>query len=241
MICIRIPGAAIFFPDTEITEIKAITSGGLPAVAFKSAGMGDLQFVKQFKTDSDRNAAIEAVSKAKEAKEASESRENILNILIRRIEATEEALAEMRSKQKHSGQKKAKKPAGKQAGKKKEKTFLPPTEEEIISYIKEKKIDESLGIDAETIAESFRSTYESDEPTGEKDENGFTIYKWKKANGNPVRDWKGCLRTFKARQLVWSAKEKAAGTKLKTNQFNTFEQNSYSDEELEEIENSSVV
>lgn len=238
MICIQIPGAAIFFPDTEITEIKAITSGGLPAVAFKSAGTGGLQFVKQFKTDSDRNAAIEAVNKAKEAKEASESREDIL---IRRIEATEEALAEMRSKQKHSGQKKAKKPAGKQAGKKKEKTFLPPTEEEIISYIKEKKIDESLGIDAETIAESFRSTYESDEPTGEKDENGFTIYKWKKANGDPVQDWKGCLRTFKARQLVWSAKEKAAGAKPKTNQFNTFEQNSYSDEELEEIENSSVV
>ena len=190
MICIQIPGAAIFFPDTEITEIKAITSGGLPAVAFKSAGTGGLQFVKQFKTDSDRNAAIEAVNKAKEAKE---------------------------------------------------KTFLPPTEEEIISYIKEKKIDESLGIDAETIAESFRSTYESDEPTGEKDENGFTIYKWKKANGDPVQDWKGCLRTFKARQLVWAAKEKAAGTKPKTNQFNAFEQNSYSDEELEEIENSSVV
>lgn len=238
MICIQIPGAAIFFPDEEITEIKAITTGGLPAVAFKSAGTGGLQFVKQFKTDSDRNAAIEAVNKAKEAKEASESREDIL---IRRIEATEEALAEMRSKQKHSGQKKTKKPAGKQAGKKKEKTFLPPTEEEIISYIKEKKIDESLGIDAETIAESFRSTYESDEPTGEKDENGFTIYKWKKANGDPVQDWKGCLRTFKARQLVWSAKEKAAGTKPKTNQFNNFEQNSYSDEELEEIENSSVV
>ena len=110
MICIQIPGAAIFFPDEEITEIKATTSGGLPAVAFKSAGTGGLQFVKQFKTDSDRNAAIEAVNKAKEAKEASESREDIL---IRRIEATEEALAEMRSKQKHSGQKKTKKPAGK--------------------------------------------------------------------------------------------------------------------------------
>lgn len=238
MICIQIPGAAIFFPDTEITEIKAITSGGLPAVAFKSAGTGGLQFVKQFKTDSDRDAAIETVNKAKGAREETESPEDIL---IRRIEATEEALAEMRSKQKHSGQKKAKKPAGKQAGKKKEKTFLPPTEEEIISYIKEKKIDESLGIDAETIAESFRSTYESDEPTGEKDENGFTIYKWRKANGDPVQDWKGCLRTFKGRQLVWSAKEKAAGTKPKTNQFNNFEQNSYSDEELEEIENSSVV
>ena len=238
MICIQIPGATSFFPDTEITEIKAITSGGLPAVAFKSAGTGGLQFVKQFKTDSDRNAAIEAVSKAKEAKEESESREDVL---IRRIEAIEEALAEMRSKQKHSGQKKAKKPVGKQAGKKKKKTFLPPTEEEIISYIKEKKIDESLGIDAETIAESFRSTYESDEPTGEKDENGITIYKWKKANGHPVQDWKRCLRTFKARQLVWSAKEKAAGTKPKANQFNNFEQNSYSDEELEEIENSSAV
>lgn len=238
MICIQIPGAAIFFPDEEITEIKAITTGGLPAIAFKSAGTGGLQFVKQFKTDSDRDAAIEAVSKAKEAKEESESREDIL---IRRIEATEEALAEMRSKQKHSDRKKTKKPAGKQTGKKKEKTFLPPTEEEIISYIKEKKIDESLGIDAETIAESFRSTYESDEPTGEKDENGFTIYKWKKANGDPVQDWKGCLRTFKARQIVWSAKEKTARTKPKTNQFNNFEQNSYSDEELEEIENSSVV
>ena len=238
MICIQIPGAAIFFPDEEITEIKAITTGGLPAIAFKSAGTGGLQFVKQFKTDSDRDAAIETVNKAKGAREETESPEDIL---IRRIEATEEALAEMRSKQKYSGQKKVKKPAGKQAGKKKEKTFLPPTEEEIISYIKEKKIDESLGIDAETIAESFRSTYESDEPTGEKDENGFTIYKWKKANGDPVKDWKGCLRTFKARQLVWSAKEKAAGTKPKTNQFNAFKQNSYSDEELEEIENSSVV
>ena len=86
MICIQIPGAAIFFPDTEITEIKAITSGGLPAVAFKSAGTGGLQFVKQFKTDSDRDAAIETVNKAKGAREETESPEDIL---IRRIETTE--------------------------------------------------------------------------------------------------------------------------------------------------------
>lgn len=240
MICIQMPGAAIFFPDGEITESKAITSGGMPSIAFKAAGTGGLQFIKQYTSETDRNAVMESLNASRKTQEETESP---TEILARRIEATEEALEEMRRQQKQEKPKKAKKTAKQQ--KKKEKPFLPPTQEEIISYIKEKKIDEELGVDAETIAESFRCVYESEEPTGEKDANGFTVYKWKKANGEPVQDWKGCLRTFKGRQAMWDAKKKASGstqgTSGKKNQFCDFEQNSYTDEELEEIANSSVI
>ena len=112
-----------------------------------------------------------------------------------------------------------------------------------MDYIKEKGIDEKLKIPAEVIAESFRSVYEKEEDTGKKDETGTPIIHtvWRKANGSLVENWKSCLQTFKARQLVWDAKQgEKPAKKLFNNQFNQFEQNEYTDEELDEIINSSV-
>ena len=227
MISIQLPGAAIFFPDEEITDAKAITSAGAPAIAFKSAGTGGLQFVKRVRNEKERDETLTRIL-------GTAQKENLTEKLMERIKATEQELDKMRAQQK---KKQARRPEKK---KRQKKPFLPPTHEEIVKYIKEKNIDEKLDVPAETLAESFRNLYESDEPTGEKDENGFTIYKWKKADGSPVQDWKGCMRTFKARQLVFDAK-RTKGKGPRKNQFNEFEQNSYTEEELEEIVNSSVM
>ena len=104
-------------------------------------------------------------------------------------------------------------------------------------------MDTKLGQPAETIAEAFRDVYEKEEDTGEKDENGFSIRRtiWRKANGDPVSDWKGCLRTFKGRQLMWhgdaSAGNRSGRQKAKNNQFCEFGQNEYTDEEIKDLEN----
>ena len=112
-------------------------------------------------------------------------------------------LTPKKQKRKAGSRKKAKEP---------EKEFTPPTDEEIIAYIKERQMDTKLGQPAETIAEAFRDVYEKEEDTGEQDENGFSIRRivWRKANGDPVQDWKGCLRTFKGRQLMWMGEASAA-------------------------------
>ena len=233
MICIQMPGAAVFFPDDEITEAKAITSMNAPAIAFKSLSTGGLQFIKRYQSVEERDREIGKIA----ASGRKEPKEDMTEKLMERIRVTEEELEKMRKAQKPARTAKPAKPK-----KKREKKFVPPTNEEIIAYIKEKHIDEKLNVPAEILAESFRNIYESDEPTGEKDGNGCPAYKWKKADGTPVLDWKGCMRTFKARQLVFNAKKQTGKQKQKPrqNQFNQFEQNQYSDEELEEIENSSV-
>ena len=125
-----------------------------------------------------------------------------------------------------------------------EKEFTPPTDEEIIAYIKERQMDAKLGQPAETIAEAFRDVYEKEEETGEKDENGFSIRRivWRKANGDMVQDWKGCLRTFKGRQLMWhgdasAVKESGRQKVSKPNQFCDFDQNQYTDDEITDLEN----
>lgn len=228
MICIQTPDGTIFFPDDEITDAKAIESAKHPAIAFRSRGTGGLQFIKRYKTSQERDEALQAAQNARKPEN-----EDMTEKLLERIRATEEELERMRKAQKK--EKPAKKPAKSRA--KKEKAFVPPTTEEIIAYIKEKKIDEKLQVPAEVIAESFRGVYEKEEDTGEKDENGFTIYKtvWRKANGQPIENWKSCLQTFKSRQLVWDAKKESRPAKK--NQFTEFAQNSYTDEELEELEN----
>ena len=236
MICIQLPGAAVFFPDDEITDAKPVTSAGAPSIAFRSRGTGGLQFIKRFGTEQERDNAFAGILNAAGEKK---EEEDLTAKLVERIRATEEELQRMRTAQKQEKPKKPKKQAAKKTQKKPpKKPFEIPTDEEITDYIKEKGIDKKLGIPAEVIAESFRSVYEKEEDTGEKDENGFSVRRlvWRKANGSLVENWKSCLQTFKARQIVWDARaKKKEAIPAKKNQFCDFEQNQYSDEELEEI------
>ena len=167
-------------------------------------------------------------------------------LLADRLRETEEELERMRdqlSKEKAKKKPKTKPKKSQKPKSKVKKDFVIPETSEIVDYIKEKGIDEKLKIPAEVIAESFRSVYEKEEDTGEKDDSGAPICRtvWRKANGNLVENWKSCLQTFKARQLVWDAKQgEKPAKKPFNNQFNQFEQNEYTDEELDEIINSSV-
>ena len=62
----------------------------------------------------------------------------------------------------------------------KDKRFTPPTLEEVQAYCKERKNN----VDAERFVDYYASQ------------------KWKKANGQPVADWKACIRTWEKRSNV---------------------------------------
>lgn len=247
MICIQCQDGAIFFPDEEIITPKAVASGHSPAIAFKSKSTSGLQFIKRYPSEEKRDKALQAIEAAMQAEEPAEEKRKIEEAFQARLTATEKELEEMRSLIKKETSQKTKKQKSKTANRKKpkepEKEFSPPTDEEIIAYIKERGMDAKLGQPAETIAEAFRDVYEKEEDTGEKDENGFSIRRtiWRKANGDPVSDWKGCLRTFKGRQLMWKGEatvaKESGRQKAKNNQFCEFGQNEYTDEEIEDLEN----
>ena len=248
MICIQCQDGAIFFPDEEIITPKAVASGHSPAIAFKSKSTSGLQFIKRYPSEEKRDKALQAIEAAMQAEEPAEEKRKIEEAFQARLTATEKELEEMRSLIKKETSQKTKKQKSKTANRKKpkepEKEFSPPTDEEIIAYIKERGMDAKLGQPAETIAEAFRDVYEKEEETGEKDDNGFSIRRivWRKANGDPVQDWKGCLRTFKGRQLMWKGeatvtKESGRQKASKNNQFCNFGQNQYTDEEIEDLEN----
>ena len=249
MICIQCQDGAIFFPDEEIVTPKAVASGHSPAIAFKSrstGGMHGMQFIKRYPSEEKRDKALRDIEAAMQAEDPAEEKKKIEEAFQARLTATEKELEEMRSLIKKETPKKPKKQKPKAGSRKKakepEKEFTPPTDEEIIAYIKERQMDTKLGQSAETIAEAFRDVYEKEEDTGEKDENGFSIRRivWRKANGDPVSDWKGCLRTFKGRQLMWKGEASvaaASGKKgTKNNQFCEFGQNEYTDEEIADLE-----
>ena len=82
MITITLPEAVIFFPDDEITEAKEITRAGRPAIAFKAAGTGGLQFIKTYSTPQERDRALLAVREAQKLQE--------------RLKETEKELEKMR-------------------------------------------------------------------------------------------------------------------------------------------------
>lgn len=247
MICIQCQDGVIFFPDEEIITPKAVASGHSPAIAFKSKSTGGMQFIKRYPSEEKRDKALRDIEAAMQAEDPADEKRKIEEVFQARLTATEKELEEMRSLIKKETPKKPKKQKPKAGSRKKpkepEKEFVPPTEEEIIAYIKERQMDTKLGQSAETIAEAFRDVYEKEEDTGEQDENGFSIRRtvWRKANGDPVQDWKGCLRTFKGRQLMWKGEAsvaKESGRKVsKSNQFCEFGQNEYTDEEIEDLEN----
>ena len=247
MICIQCQDGAMFFPDEEIVTPKAVASGHSPAIAFKSKSTGGMQFIKRYPSEEKRDKALQAIEAAMQAKEPAEEKKKIEEAFQARLAATEKELEEMRSLIGKGTSKKIKKQKSKATSRKKqkepEKEFVPPTDEEIIGYIKERQMDTKLGQSAETIAEAFRDVYEKEEDTGERDENGFSIRRivWRKANGDPVSDWKGCLRTFKGRQLMWKGEAgiaKESERKIsRNNQFCNFGQNEYTDQEIEDLEN----
>lgn len=68
----------------------------------------------------------------------------------------------------------------KEKRKEKNKRFTPPTLEEVQAYCKERKNN----VDAERFVDYYASQ------------------KWKKANGQPVADWKACIRTWEKRSNV---------------------------------------
>ena len=240
---LRLQDGAMFFPLDEIRSAKGTTSAGLPAIAFTGRNTGGLQFIKLYREREERDRILQAIA---EQTDKTEQREAAERLLADRLRETEEELERMRDQLNREKAKKKPKPKSKKPQKAKpkpKKDFVIPETSEIVDYIKEKGIDEKLKIPAEVIAESFRSVYEKEEDTGEKDDSGAPICRtvWRKANGSLVENWKSCLQTFKARQLVWDAKQgEKPAKKPFNNQFNQFEQNSYSDEELEELENSSV-
>lgn len=248
MICIQCQDGAIFFPDEEIITPKAVASGHSPAIAFMSKSTGGMQFIKRYPSEEKRDKALQAIEAAMKAEKPAEEKRKIEEAFQARLTATEKELEEMRSLIKKETSKKPKKQKPKAGNRKKpkepEKEFTPPTDEEIIAYIKERQMDAKLGQPAETIAEAFRDVYEKEEETGEKDENGFSIRRivWRKANGDMVQDWKGCLRTFKGRQLMWhgdasAVKESGRQKVSKPNQFCDFNQNQYTDDEITDLEN----
>ena len=246
MICIQCQDGAIFFPDEEIVTPKAVASGHSPAIAFKAKNTGGMQFIKRYPSEEKRDKALRDIEAAMQAEDPADEKRKIEEAFQARLTATEKELEEMRSLIKKETPKKSKKQkpkTGRKKPKEPEKEFTPPTDEEIIAYIKERQMDTKLGQSAETIAEAFRDVYEKEEDTGEQDENGFSIRRivWRKANGDQVQDWKGCLRTFKGRQLMWhgdATAAKGSGRKVsKNNQFCEFGQNEYTDEEIADLEN----
>ena len=240
---LRLQDGAMYFPLDEIRSAKGTTSAGLPAIAFTGRSTGGLQFIKLYREREERDRILQSIA---EQADKTEQREAAERLLADRLRETEEELERMRdqlSKEKAKKKPKAKPKKSQKPKSKVKKDFVIPETSEIVDYIKEKGIDEKLKIPAEVIAESFRSVYEKEEDTGEKDETGAPIIRtvWRKANGNLVENWKSCLQTFKARQLVWDAKQgEKPAKKPFNNQFNQFEQNKYTDEELDEIINSSV-
>jgi len=216
MITITLPDAAIFFPDSEIAEAKEITRAGAPSIAFKAAGIG-LQFIKSFKTAEERDTALRAIREETDRKTARQT-------LEKRKTETEEYLNQERKES----------PKKKTTKKKKEEAYIkPPTSEEIIAHIQKMGYDKQLEVPADIIADAFVAVYETTEPTGETDDNGFDIYKWKLANGNPVKDWKGCLRTYIGRERMHKASRKTGASKQ--NQFTQGVQNNeYNWQEFEQ-------
>ena len=229
MICIQCAGAAIFFPDSEISDAMAIENAGKPSIAFRSRGTGRLQYIKQFRSLEERDNTLQMILSADQQKEPDEKQE-LIDKLQERLRITEQELERMRRAQATPKASRAK------TKKKQEETPIePPTDEEIIAYIQEKGIDQKLGQPAETLAESFRDIYEREEEVKDKAGNITVRTVWRKANGSIVKDWKGCLRTFKGRQLMWAGETATQSNKTrgKRNQFNDFQQNDYDFDELE--------
>lgn len=251
MITIQLPGAAVFFPDEEITEAKAVTSGGAPSIAFKSAGTGGLQFVKRFKSTQERDKTLQDLLET--IKNRSE-KEDLMQIMADRIRMTEQELERMRKEQREQKPKKEKKTQAKKpkrtADKKaaESKPFEPPSDEEMIDYISgDQKLTEALqkvGNTPESTVQYFRSLYEKERETGEKDESGFSVREvyWEDKTGTAVQNWKNKLRQHILHGVIFDEKDRSrsTGNRTKKNAFNEFKQNVYTDEELEEIVNSSA-
>lgn len=89
-----------------------------------------------------------------------------------------------------------------------QKRFIPPTLEQVQEYCEERK----NGIDAQHFIDYYASQ------------------KWKKANGQPLTDWKAGVRTWERKDKE-DAEKARSGTKV--NAFNAFEQRQNNYDEIE--------
>lgn len=241
---IDIIGGCLFM-ESDIRKIRygEINSAGRTKYGITVFLQGDERPVSEvYESELEMSSALSQIRRAwadSRQEQRHPSLADEFRIMQERMDETERQLDAWRTAQQSTaaGSRQKKKAAKKKgtAAPKEPAHFIPPTDEELIAYIKEKKIDQKLATPAETIAESFRSVYESDEPTGEKDSSGSAIFKWKKANGDPVENWKLCMNTFKGRQLMWNGERSAgAGKKPGKNQFTQGVQNNeYDFDQLE--------
>ena len=132
MITITLPEAAIFFPDDEITEAKEITRAGRPAIAFKAAGTGGLQFIKTYSTPQERDRALLAVREAQKLQERLKETEKELEKM--REESLKKTSEKKKTTTKKEEAKKKEKTEKKEEPEKKEKSYItPPTYDELIA------------------------------------------------------------------------------------------------------------
>lgn len=260
MICIQCQGAGILFPDEEITEAKPIVSGGRFSLAFRSRGTGNIQFVKQYATQAERDGMLrkledsaekrlwtclsegqpEGETQNDEIREKLREAQEMTEKLQERIRKTEEELEKMREKAR-AGATAAKKPAKKkQDGKPEKKT----KEKVTLSEKEAADIVEGTGLPGkakEALLTWLAYKYEKHQPY---QRTGFKalVTKMKNNSGKfgeeAVAELIGDCMSSGYQGITWDRLKKPGSQK--GNQFNTFSQNEYSDADLEEIENSPV-
>ena len=260
MICIQCQGAGILFPDEEITEAKPIVSGGRFSLAFRSRGTGNIQFVKQYATQAERDGMLrkledsaekrlwtclsegqpEGETQNDEIREKLREAQEMTEKLQERIRKTEEELEKMREKAR-AGATASKKPAKKkQDGKPEKKT----KEKVTLSEKEAADIVEGTGLPGkakEALLTWLAYKYEKHQPY---QRTGFKalITKMKNNSGKfgeeAVAELIGDCMSSGYQGITWDRLKKPGSQK--GNQFNTFSQNEYSDADLEEIENSPV-
>lgn len=260
MICIQCQGAGILFPDEEITKAKPIVSGGRFSLAFRSRGTGNIQFVKQYATQAERDGMLrkledsaekrlwtclsegqpEGETQNDEIREKLREAQEMTEKLQERIRKTEEELEKMREKAR-AGTTAAKKPAKKkQDGKPEKKT----KEKVTLSEKEAADIVEGTGLPGkakEALLTWLAYKYEKHQPY---QRTGFKalVTKMKNNSGKfgeeAVAELIGDCMSSGYQGITWDRLKKPGSQK--GNQFNTFSQNEYSDADLEEIENSPV-
>lgn len=267
MICIQCQGAGILFPDEEITEAKPIVSGGRFSLAFRSRGTGNIQFVKQYATQAERDGMLrkledsaekrlwtclsegqpEGETQNDEIREKLREAQEMTEKLQERIRKTEEELEKMREKAR-AGATAAKKAAkkkqdGKPEKKTKEKVTL--SEKEAADIVSGTDLTEGA---KEALLTWLAYKYEKHQPY---QRTGFKalITKMKNNSGKfgeeAVAELIGDCMSSGYQGITWDRLKKpgAQGAK-KGNQWNSCMQNEYSEEEFakleKELENSPV-
>ena len=224
MICIQLPGAAVFFPDDEITDVKPVASAGTPSIAFRSRGTGGLQFIKRFGSEEERDKVLAGI-RAADCKKKDE--EDMAEKLMERIRATEEEIEKMRAAQKKEKPKRQKKQAAREAEKKK------LDKEEALRIVKDAglraDVEEGLKIWLEYKYEK-RQAYQ---PTGMKALVTKARNYARDYGAEAVLDVLTTSMSSGYQGIVWDRLKKPSPKGRASGKFGEFEQNDYDFEALE--------